>query len=142
MDTAGVERVVFNALGGVDLVTVHDLTGTDVTSVDVDLAGTLGGATGDGAFDHVVVDGTNGDDAIAVSGDATAVSVRGLAATTTILHPEATDRLDIDTLAGNDTVQAVKLAAGAIQLFVDGVVRSSTERPRRPRRAGSHRRPA
>src|SRR6266700_102429 len=30
MDTAGVERVDFNALGGADSVTVNDLTGTDV----------------------------------------------------------------------------------------------------------------
>ena len=49
MDTAGVETVDFNALGGADTVTVNDLTGTDVTDVNVDLAGTLGGATGDGA---------------------------------------------------------------------------------------------
>ena len=48
MDTAGVERVDFNALGGADLVNVNDLTGTDVSDVSVDLAGTLGGATGDG----------------------------------------------------------------------------------------------
>src|SRR5213592_5126297 len=54
MDTAGVERVDFNALGGADLVTVNDLTGTDVTSVNVDLAGSLGGATGDGQPDRVV----------------------------------------------------------------------------------------
>jgi Ca2+-binding RTX toxin-like protein len=39
MDTAGVEHVDFNALGGADTVTVHDLTGTDVQSVNVDLAG-------------------------------------------------------------------------------------------------------
>ena len=44
MDTAGVERVDFNALGGADIVTVNDLTGTDVTDVNVDLASTLGGA--------------------------------------------------------------------------------------------------
>ena len=68
--------VDFNALGGADLVTVNDLTGTDVTDVNVDLAGTLGGATGDGAADRVVVDGTNGDDAIKVSGDATDVTAR------------------------------------------------------------------
>jgi Ca2+-binding RTX toxin-like protein len=121
MDTAGVERVVFNALGGADLVTVHDLTGTDVTSVNVDLAGTLGGATGDSASDHVVVEGTNGDDAIKVSGDATAVNVKGLAATMTILHAEATDRLDVNTQAGNDTVQSAGLAAGSILLFVNGL---------------------
>src|SRR6266542_5746638 len=33
MDTAGVERVNFNALGGADLVTVNDLSGTDVNLV-------------------------------------------------------------------------------------------------------------
>ena len=49
MDTAGVERVDFNALGGADTVTVNDLTATDVEDVNVDLAGTLGGATGDGS---------------------------------------------------------------------------------------------
>ena len=48
MDTAGVETVDFNALGGADLVTVNDLAGTDVSKVNVDLAATLGGATGDG----------------------------------------------------------------------------------------------
>jgi hemolysin type calcium-binding protein len=122
MDTAGVERVVFNALGGADLVTVHDLTGTDVTNVAVDLAGTLGGTTGDGAADHVVVEGTNGDDAIKVSGDATAVNVKGLASAIQILHTEIADRLDVNTLAGNDSVQSAGLAAGSIQLFVNGVI--------------------
>ena len=70
MDTAGVERVDFNALGGADLVTVNDLSGTDVSDVSVDLAGTLGGATGDGQPDRVVVNATNGNDTIDVSGDA------------------------------------------------------------------------
>ena len=59
MDTAGVERVDFNALGGADLVTVNDLTGTDVSDVNVDLAGALGGATGDNAADRVVLNATN-----------------------------------------------------------------------------------
>ena len=34
MDTAGVERVDFNVLGGPDTVTVHDLSGTDVDTVN------------------------------------------------------------------------------------------------------------
>jgi Ca2+-binding RTX toxin-like protein len=122
MDTAGVERVVFNALGGADLVTVNDLTGTDVNRVDVDLAGTIGGAAGDGQADRVVVNGTNGNDAIDVSGDAQAVKVSGLAATIEILHSEvANDRLDVNTLAGTDTVRSAGLGAGAIQFFLDGV---------------------
>ena len=52
MDTHGVERVAFNALGGADAITVGDLTGTDVTDVDLNLAGTLGGTTGDGQPDQ------------------------------------------------------------------------------------------
>jgi Ca2+-binding RTX toxin-like protein len=123
MDTAGVERVDFNALGGADTATVNDLSGTDVTDVRVDLAATLGGATGDGQNDRVVVNATDGDDAIDVSGDAEVVKVSGLAALTQILHSEvANDRLEINTLTGTDTVESLGLAAGAIQLFVDGIL--------------------
>jgi Ca2+-binding RTX toxin-like protein len=123
MDTAGVERVDFNALGGADLITINDLSGTDVSSVNVDLAGTLGGATGDGQADRVVVNATNGDDTINVSGDAGGVTVKGLAPTIGILHPEAAnDRLEINTLAGTDTVNTIGLAAGAVQLFEDGIL--------------------
>jgi Ca2+-binding RTX toxin-like protein len=125
MDTAGVERVDFNALGGADVVTVNDLTGTDVKRVDVDLAGTIGGSAGDGQADRVIVNATNGNDAIDVSGDAQAVKVSGLAATVEILHSEvAHDRLDVNTLAGGDTVGSSGLAAGAVQFFLDGVLAS------------------
>jgi ABC-type transporter Mla MlaB component len=122
MDTAGVERVDFNALGGADFVTVNDLTGTDVTDVRVDLAATLGGATGDGQPDRLVVNATEGEDAINVQGDADVVKATGLAAGVVILHPEAAnDRLEINTLAGIDAVDSSGLAAGAIQLLVDGI---------------------
>jgi Ca2+-binding RTX toxin-like protein len=122
MDTAGVERVDFNALGGADVVTVNDLTGTDVTSVNVDLAGTLGGVAGDGQPDRVVVDGTNGDDSINVNGDSAAVKESGLAATVETLHAEgANDSLEVNTLAGRDTVDSNGLAAGSLKLLVDGI---------------------
>jgi Ca2+-binding RTX toxin-like protein len=123
MDTAGVERVDLNALGGADLVTVNDLTGTDVSSVNVDLAGSLGGATGDGQPDRVVLNATNNDDTIKVFGDATEVTAKGLDPLVSIFHPEAAnDRFEINTLAGTDTVDSSGLAAGAIQLFVDSVL--------------------
>ena len=85
MDTAGVERIDFNALGGADVVTVNDLTGTDVRNVNSDLAGTPAGA-GDGQVDRVVVNGTNGNDAIEVSGDTAGVAVSGLSALVAIQH--------------------------------------------------------
>jgi Ca2+-binding RTX toxin-like protein len=123
MDTAGVERIDVNVLGGSDLVTVNNLSGTDVGRVNVDLAGAVGAATGDGLADRVAVNGTDGNDAIDVSGDAAEVKVSGLAPTVAIFHPEvANDRLEINTLAGTDTVESGGLAAGAIQLFVDGVL--------------------
>jgi hypothetical protein len=90
--------------------------------VNIDLAGTLGGAAGDGQPDHVVVNATNGNDAIDVSGDAQTVKVSGLAPTTDILHSEANDRLDVNTLAGADTVSFAGLVAGTIRHFVDGLL--------------------
>jgi hypothetical protein len=126
MDTAGVERVDFNALGGADVVTVNDLTGTDVKEFNVDLAGSLGGATGDGQVDRVVVNGTNGDDNVDVNGDAAGVNVDGLTPAVHIFHSEiANDRLEIETRASTDTVQSAGLDAGVIELFVNGVLVSN-----------------
>jgi Ca2+-binding RTX toxin-like protein len=123
MDTDGVERVDVNALGGADVVTVNDLSGTDVTNLNVDLAGTLGGGEGDDQPDQIVANATNGEDTINVSGDSGGVNVTGLAATVQVLHAEAAnDRLDINTLAGTDTVDSDGLAAGVIQLFVDSAL--------------------
>ena len=123
MDTASVETVDFNALGGTDTITVNDLTGTGVSKVNLDLAAALGGTAGDGQADRITVNGTAGNDAIAVSGDAAGVSVTGLAASIGIRHAEAAnDRLEVNTLAGSDTVSSGGLGAGLIQLFVDGVL--------------------
>jgi hypothetical protein len=105
------------------VVTLNDLSGTDVRSVNVDLAGGLSCASGDGQPDRVVVNGTSSDDAITVSGDSGGVKVGGLAPTVGILRGEATnDRLVINTLDGRDTVDSRGLAAGVIQLFVDGLL--------------------
>jgi hypothetical protein len=122
MDTSGVEFVDFNALGGADDVTVENLTGTDVTSVDLNLAGSLGGTSGDGQVDHVVVDGTNGDDAFTVDGGPGDVRVGGQPPAVDLLHAEATDQLDFETFSGIDTLATGGLAPGAIQLFFDGIL--------------------
>ena len=122
MDTAGIEQIDLNALGGSDLVAVDDLSGTDVAGVNVDLAGSLGGTTGDGSVDRVLMNGTAGDNAIDVSGDSDEVTVGGLTPTVNLFHHEATDRLELNALDGNDTVNSAGLAAGVIQLFVDGAL--------------------
>jgi hypothetical protein len=66
---------------------------------------------------------SNGVDTINVNGDAGGVKASGLAATVEVLHSEAAnDRLEINTLDGTDSVDSSGLAAGVIQLFVDGVL--------------------
>jgi len=78
----------------------------------VDLAG-RGGA------DRMTVNGTDGDDAIAVSGDAAAVSITR-PVPVTLAQPEPGDHLIVNGHAGNDTIDASALAAGAIALTLDG----------------------
>jgi Ca2+-binding RTX toxin-like protein len=121
MDTDDVEAVDLNALGGTDTITVNDLSGTDVTRLDSDLAGTLGGAAGDGQADTVIVKGTNGDDIIDVVGAGTSASVLGLAAQVNITNSEgANDALVVNPLGGDDGVTATALPAGVIKLTIDG----------------------
>ena len=139
MDLNDVERVDFNALGGADTIVVNDLTGTDVTEINLNLGG-LGGA-GDGAAGR-------GDrprherrrrgpgrwrrPACPCSGWRHGEHHRAEA---------ANDRLTVKALAGDDVVEAAGLAAGAIQLTADGGDgrrRAGRRRRRRraPRRAG------
>jgi Ca2+-binding RTX toxin-like protein len=119
MDLNDVESIDFRALSGADTIEVNDLSGTDLTEVNTDLAGA--GGNGDAQADNVIVYGTNGDDVAVVAGDATGVSVFGLAAQVNITGAEAAnDRLTLNLLAGDDVVDASALAAGAIQLTADG----------------------
>jgi len=112
MDVAGVEQVNFVARGGADTVDVGDLGGTGVTGVAVDLGQ-------DGAADNVNVDGTAGRDKITVSGGSAGVIVSGLAASVGITGSDGvSDALTINTLAGDDLVDASGLAADAIALVV------------------------
>jgi Ca2+-binding RTX toxin-like protein len=119
MDLNDVERIDFNASGGADSIVVNDLSGTDVTEIDIDLAAVGGG--GDGQQDAVNVAGTNGDDVAIVFGSAAGMSVLGLAAQVSILGGEAAnDRLVIHALAGDDVIDASGVEAGSIGLELDG----------------------
>ena len=121
MDLNDVEAVDFNALGGADFTVVNDLSGTDVTELNLNLAGALGGTGGDAQPDSVIVQATNGDDVALVVGDASGVSVSGLAAQVNIAAAEAAnDRLTVNALAGDDVVEASGVSAGSIQLTEDG----------------------
>ncbi|WP_442578228.1 beta strand repeat-containing protein [Mesorhizobium sp. ASY16-5R] len=106
MDLNDVERIEHHALGGADAVNVNDLTGTGVKEVLVDLAATLGGTAGDAAVDQVNVAGTNGGDAVKVTGGSANMTVSGLSAKVLVTALEITDGVAINVLGGNDTVDA------------------------------------
>ncbi len=94
---------------------VHDLTGTSVTTVNVNLG------SNDGAPDSVTVEGTAGADVISVSSDQAGVVVAGLHTQVNITGAEsANDRLIINAGDGDDVVSAGGLAANAIGLVANG----------------------
>ena len=78
-----------NALGGADTVTVNDLTGTDVDRGQRRPRRRSAAATGDGAADDVIVNGTDGDDTDQRHGDAGGVKVSGLVPTSRLFTPRS-----------------------------------------------------
>ncbi|HET9084659.1 MAG TPA: hypothetical protein VFN41_09685 [Candidatus Limnocylindrales bacterium] len=103
-----VETIDVNARGGSDSISVNDATGTDLTRVNVDLAGTVG---------RVAVAGTAGDDTVAVDANGGAVDVEGLAAAVRITNADpATDELVVG--ADIDHVTLDPALAGLIQVAV------------------------
>jgi RTX calcium-binding nonapeptide repeat (4 copies) len=120
MDVGTTERVDLTALGGTDTAVVNDLTGTGVTKADIELAGVLGGAAGDGAADTITVNGTNGPDNIAVAANGGVVDVTGLSTAVGISNSEvANDLLAINGRDGNDDVAIGGGVAALIQTLVD-----------------------
>jgi Ca2+-binding RTX toxin-like protein len=120
MDLDGIQQINVTALGGADTINVGDLTGTDVTQVNIDLSSPAGTGTGDGQADTVIVNGTAGNDAITATGDGSGVAVLGLSARVHIAGAEPADQLHVNAGAGDDVVEASTLPPGAIHLTADG----------------------
>jgi Ca2+-binding RTX toxin-like protein len=119
MDTNSVERVNFAALGGADTITMGDLSGTNVTEFNIDLAGMAGGTTGDGQPDSIILNGTNTADNIQIQDQNGGIAVLGLPTLVTIKAAEATDALRVNGNGGNDTLSASGLVT-PIALTLDG----------------------
>ena len=100
MDLNSTETINVGALGGADTITVNDLTVTNTSQVNIDLAG-IDGAP-DAAEDTVVINATEGSDAITISTNNGVVTVTGLAETVTISNFDANDSLVINGLGGDD----------------------------------------
>jgi RTX calcium-binding nonapeptide repeat (4 copies) len=122
MDLADLEEIDAVAGGGADAFAIGDLGRTPVELVDVSLANTPIGPGGDGEADRVTVAGTDGDDALALTGRVVVggtATLTGLAAKVNISHAEgANDTLAIDTGAGDDTLDTSAFAPETIKLEV------------------------
>lgn len=117
MDLDGVEALRFDARGGADTIVIDDMSGTDVTNVVIDLG--IDGA-GDAQPDTIIINATNDDDVILVTGAHGAIWVLGLATRFDIFNFEAAnDRIVINTLGGDDVVEGSGLSGG-MSLTADG----------------------
>ena len=118
MDLAGVEVLSPRLRGGADNITVNDLRGTDVDSVQVDMSTFADNGAGDGQPDVLNARGTDGADAIKV--DATGVT--GVGARTSITGgADATgDVLGVAALGEADTITTGIGIPGTAAVHIDG----------------------
>jgi Ca2+-binding RTX toxin-like protein len=114
------ETVNIAAVSGADNITVGDMTGTGVKQVNIDLAGSAGGNTGDGLTDTVVINGTAGSDVITLSMRDGALVVGGLSEEVVIKNFDPNDAIHIAGLGGDDVIDASALGAGGPQITLDG----------------------
>jgi Ca2+-binding RTX toxin-like protein len=116
MDLNDVERITFNALGGVDNIVVGDMSGTDVNRVSVNLGGD------DNAADTLTSNGSSGNEAINVATSGALTTVSGLAAQLRITGAAANDQevLIVNGQGGNDTINASGLQANLFNFVANG----------------------
>lgn len=121
LDLDDIETVDVALLGGSDALSVHDMSGTDVTHVIADQAGILGGDTGDGSTDSVSVHGGPGADTLEVAANGAAVRVtRGEFTLDALATEAAHDSIRLFGAEGNDVLTASGNLAALVSVLIDG----------------------
>ena len=110
LDLDNVEHLRFGGSGGADTFFIAGLEGTDVERVDIDLG--LAGGAGDGAVDTVSAIGGATRDRVVIGGTAETTTAKGLSAVFSVHHGEAMDRFVINTLDGDDVLDASDFGGG------------------------------
>ena len=116
MDLNDMETIDFSALGGADTIMVNDMSGTDLTELNIDLGvSAMAQPTRSPSTPRAATMWCLS------SGDGGSVSVLGLAAQINITGFDAIiDRIVINGLAGDDVIEASGIEAGSIQLTANG----------------------
>lgn len=104
-------------LGGADSIDVGDLSGTSLTSLLLDLKASAdeGSSLPDASADQVTLEGTSGDDTIAVNANSSAVQVAALARAVTLGSTTTLDHLTVNGGAGNDSITVAPAVGSLIQ---------------------------
>src|SRR5581483_11923868 len=111
LDLNGIETANVRTLGSADTVTVGDLSGTGMKTVNVDLAGFDG--TPDASADTVIAQGTAGNDKVKF--DDGGLAVDGLAAETRVTGGDlGLDSLQVSTLGGDDSISSSTDVTGTV----------------------------
>ena len=98
---------------------INDISGTDLTRIGSNLAANGGGD--DAAADNVMVNATQGDDVVVVNGGNRTADVLGLPAAISVTGAApGTDRVTVNSLAGNDVIDASQVAADTALLTLNG----------------------
>ena len=109
-DLVGMERTLFVPRGGADVITVDDLTGTDMDAVEADF-------TADGVSDSLISRGTEGPDAFKVG----STGITGVGARTRVINGDTTgDFLTVAALGGDDTIDTGIVPLGPAWVSIDG----------------------
>jgi Ca2+-binding RTX toxin-like protein len=109
-DMVGMERTMFIPRGGADVITVEDLTGTEMDAVEADF-------TADGAADSLISRGTEGPDAFKVG----PTGITGVGARTRVINGDTTgDFLTVAALGGDDTIATGIVPLGPAWVSIDG----------------------
>jgi Ca2+-binding RTX toxin-like protein len=120
MDMNGIETLNLTARGGADTITVGDLTGTDLKTAAIDLSGVPGTGAGDGQPDTIIENGTDAADHVEVVRAGPQVQTSGLRPRLAISGSDpGLDTLEVNTLAGHDTVTVAPDVSGLLNPLID-----------------------
>jgi Ca2+-binding RTX toxin-like protein len=127
LDVAGVERVGVSARGGSDMIVVNPVAGLGIQQLTLNLEGIENSNTPDGLADSIAIVGGTLNDTINISGTGNKLSVAGAGPVIEIRNSEgALDAMTVYGMDGHDQIGAAGLAAGLINLTLQGGFGSDT----------------
>lgn len=120
MDTNDLESITFNAFGGADVINVGDMSGTDLTRLEISLIGGSGQAN-DRLQDRITLQGSAANESVTVTANAGAANVTGMPTAVQITGADVNlDLLTVNTGAGDDVIDVRGVSDNALDLIIDG----------------------